>query len=314
MIGLQVDRELLEDQGEVAALVARVAIQRAADVEQDFRDSRGGRRRLGHRRIGRHRAVHHHRVGVLVAEGLQQRARIVGLAETAQPVGRRDDDAQGRRIELDGAAILGLRRRLVARHLLDLSLDRHDRRLGTLIVGLQPGKGRACSDEILLPGAEPGHHELAQRTELVFRSDAAELLLGGAVVAALDLLDGQHEIGDPVARLDGQDLRGELRGGIDPAGIGAQPEGAVHQLEVTGSLRQGKVELVGAVLVVVVLLGHPAGEVSAAERDRGDLPAGDARLLPAAARLGVTCERNRKHERRRQQRKGNGSHTCHMFG
>ena len=138
--------------------------------------------------------------------------------------------------------------------------------------------------------------------------------IGGAIITALDLLDRHHEVSDPVTRPDGQDLRGKLCGGVDPAGIGAQPEGAVEQLEVAGALRQGEVELVGAVLVVVILLGHPAGEVSAAERDRGDLPAGDARLLPAAARLGVTCERNRKYERRRQQRKGNGSHTCHMFG
>jgi hypothetical protein len=59
----------------------------------------------------------------------------------------------------------------------------------------------------------------------------------------------------------------------------------------------------------MVLLGYPAGKITAAERNRGELPAGKALRRPAAAGLGVACERERKQERHRQQREGDGSHT-----
>ena len=75
---------------------------------------------LGIGALGCHQPVHHDGVAVLVAEGLEDRARIVVLAEPAQAVGRAQHDAQRRGIELDGAAVLGLGRRLVARHLVDL--------------------------------------------------------------------------------------------------------------------------------------------------------------------------------------------------
>ena len=129
-------------------------------------------------------------------------------ASSALPSRRRPSaaamhDAQADGIELDGAAILGLGRRLVARHLVDLRLDHQDRRLGALALGgLQLGKsGARARRNPSAPALQPGQHEVAQRTELVLRADAAELLLGGAIVALLDLLDGQHEVGEPVARL-----------------------------------------------------------------------------------------------------------------
>ena len=48
-------------------------------------------------------------------------------------------------VELDGATVLGLRRRLVAGQFVDLRRDHERRRLGALAAGgLQPGEQCAC--------------------------------------------------------------------------------------------------------------------------------------------------------------------------
>ena len=313
VLGPELDGELLEDQRQVAALVARIGIQRAADLEHDLGDARGGRRRLGHRRVGREQAVHHHGIAILVAEGLEDCARIGLLAEAPQAVGGNQHHPQRRGIELDRAAVLRFGGGLVARHLVDLRVDHHDRRLGIDVARLELGERRAGRCEILLAGLQPCDDEVAQRPELVLPADAADLLLGGAIVALLDLLDRHDEVEQPVVGPCQQELRRELCRGVETAGIDAQPEGAVGELEIARGLGEGQIQLLGAGLVIMVLLGDAAGEVAAAERDRGELAAGWLRLalLRAAAGLGLDGERKRKQECRRQQREGNGTHRGH---
>ena len=99
---------------------------------------------LGAGALGADQPVHDHGVAVLLAIGLEQRARVVGLAQPAQALGHRDGDAQAAGIELDGAAVFGFGGGLVARHLVDLRLDHQRRRLGALARGgLQLGEDGA---------------------------------------------------------------------------------------------------------------------------------------------------------------------------
>ena len=142
VVGLQVDSELLEDQREVGALIARIGAQDAADVEQDLGDAGGGASAAwASARWGRSAPSITTESLYFSPKVFSSCARLVGLAEAAQAVGGRDAWCAGRRIELDGAAVLGLGRRLVARHLVDLRLDHQRRRLGALARGgLQLGK------------------------------------------------------------------------------------------------------------------------------------------------------------------------------
>ena len=98
------------------------------------------------------------------------------------------------------------------------------------MAGLSLASVGARGGELLLAGLQPGQHVVAQRTELVLRADLVELLLGGAIVALLDRLHRQHEIGETVARPGRQHLRRELGRGVDAAGIEAQAEGGIDQL------------------------------------------------------------------------------------
>ena len=321
MLGPEAGRELVEDQAEIAARVALIGGQDAADVEQDLGDAGSGGRRLGHRRIGSDQPVHDHGVAVLLAVGLQELARIVDLAQPAQALGDGDRGAQARRVERNGAAILGFGGSLVARHLVDLRLDHQGRRLGALARGgLQLGEMRARGGELLLARLQPGQHVFAQRTELVLRADLVDLLLGGAKVALLDRLHRQDEVGEAVARPRRQDLGRELGRGVDTAGIHAQPEGGIDQLRIVRRLGKRQIDLVGGGIVVVILLGHARGKVAAVERDQRHCSHLRAALRlrlggwRGAALLGVADRRESEEQRCREQREGGASHEAHMLG
>ena len=154
-------------------------------------------------------------------KALSMRARVVGLAEAAQAVGRRD----ARRAAPTGSSSTA-RRYLVSAAALSpaissicASIDQRPAPGRAHCRGFSLARTARAPTKSFWPARSQATHVVAQRPELVLRADAAELLLGGAIVALLDLLDGQHEVGEPVARLGGQDLRRELRGGVDPAGI-----------------------------------------------------------------------------------------------
>ena len=238
--------------------------------------------------MGADQAVHHHGVAVLLAVGLQEITRFGGLAEPHQAFGDGHGRAQAVLVERHGAAVLGFRGGLVAGHLVDLGLDHQRRRFGTLAGrGLQLGDSRAGAGIVLLAGLQPAQHILAQRAELTVAANASELLLGGAIVALLDGLDRQHEVGQAVARSRRQDLGGKLRRLIDAPGIHAQPEGGVDQLGIIRRLGERQVDLLGSGIVIVVLLGHARGEIAAAQRDRRELQAARRLGLALGRRLGL---------------------------
>ena len=112
--------------------------------------------------------VHHHGVAVLLAEGLQQRARIVGLAEPAQAVGRRDRRRAGR-----GSSSMA-RRYLASAAALSpaiSSICASITRTGASArspcrASAWQARARAATKSFCA-GLQPGQHEVAQRTELV---------------------------------------------------------------------------------------------------------------------------------------------------
>ena len=185
--------------------------------------------------------------------------------------------------------------------------------------GLQLGEMRARGGEILLAGLQPGQHVFAQRTELVLRADLVDLLLGGAIVALLDRLHRQHEVGEAVARPRRQHLRRELRRCVDAAGIHAQPEGGVEQLRIVRRLGERQVDLVGGGVVVVILLGHARGEIAAVERDQRRRRGRCGCACGLAGGVAPPCWAlpiaGRDEEQRcRKQREGFASHGAHMLG
>ena len=242
--------------------------------------------------MGRDQAIHHHGVAVLLAVGLEEIARLGGLAEPHQAFGDGHGRAQAVLVERHGAAVLGFSRSLVAGHLVDLRVDHQRRRFGALAGrGLQLGDARARGGVVLLAGLQPRKHILAQRAELTVPANAPELLLGGAIVALLDGLDHLHEVGQAVARPRHQDLRRELSGLVDAPGIHAQPEGSVDQLGVIRRLGERQVDLLGSGIIVVILLGDAGGEITTAERDRRQLQAARRLRLALGRRLGLASTR-----------------------
>ena len=175
------------------------------------------------------------------------------------------------------------------------------------------GDGEEQSGEATFKIADPIRDE-----ELNLKARAAaELLLGREIIAALDLLNSQHEVGEAVARPGRQHLRCEQRRLVDAAGIHAQPEGGVEQLRIVRRLGERQVDLVGRGIVVVILFGHARGEIAAVERDQGDLRAALRLRLGrwrGAALLGVADRGESEEKRCRKQREGFASHIAHMLG
>ena len=286
-------------------------------------DARCRRRRLGHRRVGRDQAVHQDGVAVLLAVGLEQLARLVGLAEPAQPVGDGQRGAQAIAVERDAArryfdSAAALSPAISSIWASITSAGASER---SPAAGLSLARKARAAAKSFSPALSHAITIVAQHAELVLGADAAELLLGGLVFALLDRLDCQHEVGEAVARPRRQHLRRELGGGIDTAGVHAHAEGGIDQLGIGRRQRQRRVHLIGRRVVVVILLGHARGEIAAVERGR-DLaaPLGlGLRLrrrlgLGRPALLGIDGRRKRKQQRGRQQREECASHTCHMLG
>jgi hypothetical protein len=111
----------------------------------------------------------------------------------------------------------------------------------------------------------------------------------------------------------------ELRRRIETAGIQAHAEGGLQQLGIVRRLRQRQIELLGAGVVVMILLGDARGEVAAAERDRRRrrpvaLGLCRPRLGGRRGLLSSSSDRQAEQQHRRQEREGIRSHGDHILG
>ena len=205
------------------------AVQHAADVEQDLGDARGGRRRLGHRRVGRRsarpsprrRCTSRRRSSAARAH----RRPCRGGAGRRRPRRRRaapTDRASTARRYLASAAALSP---AISSICASITTTGAWARSPCRASAWRAARARAAKS--FCAGLQPGH----ARTRAADRAGSPRRCGRAAArrrdSRPLDLLDGQHEIGEPVARPRRQDLRRKLRGGVDPAGIDAQPEGGV---------------------------------------------------------------------------------------